>query len=174
MLPMANEKQQIAHPANPELVVPETQVPLTIALSQQTTLTHFSGPLPPPALLEEYGRVVPNGAERVFSMAEAQSSHRIEMEKTVISGNLKAAERGQYIAGSLSVLILVAGSMFMLRGYPTQGATIITGNIVALASIFVIGKRTQAKEREAKAKEQASLISKKPPKTNSDKSQITP
>jgi hypothetical protein len=36
----------------------------------------FSGPLPPTEMLQEYNRLIPNGAERIMTMAESQSAHR--------------------------------------------------------------------------------------------------
>lgn len=31
----------------------------------------FQGPIPPPQLLEQYSKVIPNGAERIMAMAES-------------------------------------------------------------------------------------------------------
>lgn len=44
----------------------------------------YSGPLPPPAVLQRYDQVVPGAAERILRMAEGQSKHRQELEKTVV------------------------------------------------------------------------------------------
>ena len=42
-----------------------------VAVSQS-----FSGPLPPPEVLEHYERIAPGTAERLLAMAESQSAHR--------------------------------------------------------------------------------------------------
>ena len=63
----------------------------------------FSGPLPPPEQLEHYGRIVPNGAERVLAMAERQSQHRQDLERTSLHENVRAAKTGQWMAYSLGV-----------------------------------------------------------------------
>ncbi|WAR43739.1 DUF2335 domain-containing protein [Methylomonas rapida] len=34
----------------------------------------WSGPLPPPAALEQFDTIIENGAERIFKMAEAEQS----------------------------------------------------------------------------------------------------
>lgn len=34
------------------------------------SISAFQGPLPPPEVLEQYGRIVPNGADRIVAMAE--------------------------------------------------------------------------------------------------------
>ena len=41
----------------------------------------FSGPIPPPDLLEKYNNIIPNGADRILAMAEQQQAHRQFMEK---------------------------------------------------------------------------------------------
>ena len=45
----------------------------------------WAGPIPPPELLAEYDQVIPNGAERILSMAEKQSDHRMRMEAAEVS-----------------------------------------------------------------------------------------
>src|SRR4051812_26805834 len=39
-----------------------------------------SGPLPRPADLEAYGRVIPNGAERLMSLVEREQAHRFTID----------------------------------------------------------------------------------------------
>ena len=46
----------------------------------------FSGPLPPPEILYQYNRIIPDGADRILSLVEKQQSHRMYLEKTVIDG----------------------------------------------------------------------------------------
>lgn len=43
--------------------------------------TQYQGPIPPPAMLAQYTDVIENGAERIFSIFEKQTSHRIDLEK---------------------------------------------------------------------------------------------
>src|SRR5438477_9646871 len=43
------------------------------------------GPLPDPSELAAYNATIPNGADRIMKMAEAQSAHRLEMERLVIT-----------------------------------------------------------------------------------------
>src|SRR2546430_16686828 len=41
----------------------------------------WSGPLPPPAALDEFNRIVPGAAERIFAQFEAEGAHRRELEQ---------------------------------------------------------------------------------------------
>lgn len=54
-----------------------------------------SAPLPEPSELAAYNQIIPNGADRIMKMAEAQTAHRIEIEKTVIYSQKNQAFRGQ-------------------------------------------------------------------------------
>ena len=64
----------------------------------------FKGPLPPPELLERYNNVVGNGAERIVSMAEKQSNHRMELENHAIKEELKQSKTGQVFGFVLGLL----------------------------------------------------------------------
>ena len=55
-------------------------------VSHKTALqVRFQGPLPPPAILEHYDRIVPGAAARILVMAENQSKHRQVLERRVIN-----------------------------------------------------------------------------------------
>ncbi len=58
----------------------------------------WSGPLPPPAALERFNQILPNGAERIVAMAEKEQSHRIEYEKMVLQQQLKKYDSDKYSA----------------------------------------------------------------------------
>jgi hypothetical protein len=47
----------------------------------------YSGPLPHPEVLEHYDRIVPGGAERIFTQFESQAKHRQSIESRVIRSN---------------------------------------------------------------------------------------
>ena len=40
---------------------------------------HYSGPIPPPRLLQDYENIVPGLADRIMTLTEKQSSHRINL-----------------------------------------------------------------------------------------------
>jgi len=49
----------------------------------------FSGPLPPPDIINGYNSVVKNGGERIFAMTEKQMQHRIDLEKHIVKEELR-------------------------------------------------------------------------------------
>ena len=70
------------------------EVVLGIFVGQET---EFSGPIPPPELLKGYNKVVQNGAERIISMTEKQSQHRMHLENYAIKEELKQSVSGASI-----------------------------------------------------------------------------
>ena len=103
----------------------------------------FSGPLPSPESLEQYNKIIPDGADRIMKMAENQSNHRIQIETSVIEGQVKQSGRGQIFALILSFLCL--GSSFILAMYGHEVVASVIGGttIISITSIFLIGKKEQ-------------------------------
>lgn len=86
-----------------------------LRVEQRIELTHHSGPLPPPEVLEKYNSAITNGADRIMVMAEKQQEHRFELERSTIKEQLSQSRRGQRfgliiglaaIAGSVSCILL--------------------------------------------------------------------
>ncbi|CAK8742109.1 hypothetical protein SODG_005429 [Sodalis praecaptivus] len=49
----------------------------------------FTGPFPPPDILEKYNQVLPGAAERIFSLTEREQQHRHFIQSKAIDGALK-------------------------------------------------------------------------------------
>ena len=124
-------------------------MPQNKQLTQFQSLT-FSGPLPPPQLLSQYNDVVPNGAERLMKMAEAQQAHRQDLEKTVVHGNVESEKRGQWMGLSISLVVIAAGTYLAATGHAITGGVFVGVDVVALASVFVFGKHVQRRELDKK------------------------
>ncbi|RME12421.1 MAG: DUF2335 domain-containing protein, partial [Bacteroidetes bacterium] len=115
------------------------------AVSVSTT---FSGPIPPPDIFKEYNEILPGSAERILAMAEQQSSHRREMEKKVISSQMRQTTRGQWLGFVLAV-ICIGGGLFLAYIDKTTVASILLGaTIISLVSVFVIGKKAAQKQKD--------------------------
>jgi uncharacterized membrane protein len=108
--------------------------------------SYFKGPLPPPDLLREYNSVVNEGAERIFDKFEQQANHRMEMEKLVLTEQLRQSSKGQWFGFIISMFGLALAGLMTWLGYETLGITLASTTIISLTTIFVIGKRSQAKE----------------------------
>jgi uncharacterized membrane protein len=111
----------------------------------------FSGPLPPPSLLEKYNDIIPNGAERIMAMAEKQGAHREYLEARVIDGNVANQTRGSWFAFILSLVAIVGGLWLIGQGKSGEGLAAIITSIGGLAGVFLYSKHEQKKERLEKA-----------------------
>ena len=56
----------------------------------RTVHAEMSGPIPPPAILEGYERIVPGAAERILVMAERESETRHALDTKAVDANIAA------------------------------------------------------------------------------------
>jgi uncharacterized membrane protein len=123
----------------------------------------YSGPLPSPEHLREYEDVLAGSADRILKMAEKQSDHRQEIEKIAVKGGSSRSWWGLWLGFAISVLVLGLSAGLVLSGYQVAGTVLGSVDLVALASVFVIGRTDQRRERVAK--DQATHTPLSPPPT---------
>ncbi len=114
-----------------------------------TTAIAFQGPLPPPEMLEHYGKLIPNGPERMMALLEKQTDHRIAMETKLVNGRVSVTRTGQWMAFVLSVFFGSTAAFLGINGHEWLAGTIATTTIIGLAVVFVLGKepgQTQPKQ----------------------------
>jgi uncharacterized membrane protein len=103
----------------------------------------FSGPIPPPELLKGYNEVVSNGAERILSMAEKQSSHRMKIEDYAIKEELKQSRLGQLFGFALGLIGMILAAVLAIMGHEAIAGIFGTTTIIGLVTVFVLGKKAQ-------------------------------
>jgi uncharacterized membrane protein len=124
---------------------PKDQRPQIVNLvaSVAFQFSHFSGPLPPPETLARYEQVLPGAADRIFKMAESQSSHRQALEANTIGQQVRQSGRGQLYALFVS-LALIGGAVWLsLAGHPIVGGLFGGGTLIGTVTVFITGKRVQ-------------------------------
>lgn len=107
------------------------------------TIAQFRSPYPPTEYLAELEKLVPGGAKHVMDQADAQADHRRGLEARVVNGGEARADRGQWMGLAVAVLFLVAAVVVILLGQPIVGGLIATVDLVALVSVFVLGRDAQ-------------------------------
>ncbi len=112
--------------------------------------TFQSSPVPSPEFLDGYNQHIPDGANRLFSMIEKQSAHRIEMETRVITTQNIATLRGQKMAFGLVLLMCGIAAWAMVIGYPWLSGSIFGTTIIGVATVFISGKTAVKKSLEEK------------------------
>lgn len=131
----------------------DTRSPPSPARRISASISAFQGPLPPPEALEQYGRIVPNGADRIVAMAESQMRHRQALESAVVNGNVEAQRRGQVMGFILGLVAILGGIGLIAFDKDVEGLSAIITAFVALAGVFVYGRVEQRRERERKRDE---------------------
>jgi uncharacterized membrane protein len=106
----------------------------------------FSGPLPPPAILEHYEKILPGAADRIITMAEQQSSHRREIEKKVIDSDISNSRCGLNFGLIIGLAALAASVILALNGQALLGGALGLAYIVSLVGTFVYGSRGKSRE----------------------------
>lgn len=113
--------------------------------------TIYRGPLPDPGTLREYGEIYPGSLKVIFEEFRAQSQHRRELERLVISNRVESERRGQYIAGTLGGIGLIGSLVVAGLGQGWAGFGIALTSIGSLVSLFLYGQKSQ--KRDLKEKE---------------------
>lgn len=110
----------------------------------------WSGPLPPPDILKGYNECFDGGAKAIFDLTKNQSDHRMGMEKTVITEELKQSNTGQIFGFIIALAFLIASVVLIWNGHETAGTVIGTVDLCSLVAIFVLGKYGMKKQMDDK------------------------
>lgn len=97
----------------------------------------FSGPLPPPEMLEHYDRICPGFAERSLGLVERQSEHRQGIEREMLRGKLRHEAIGQGMAFTLALVAFVIGGGAVYLHQVTAGATIMGIDASTIIGMFI-------------------------------------
>jgi uncharacterized membrane protein len=122
-----------------------------VQLEQRTTQQVVIGPIPAPALLADYDKILPGCAERIVKMAEENSRHRREMERTALDTNRALALRGQWFGFGICLLAIGGGIGLAAIGRDIAGLGSVVSALVGLVTLFIVGRARQEAERREKA-----------------------
>jgi uncharacterized membrane protein len=151
-LPPENESKENSEisPVRPHL--PEKTGKKSGRIMASITRSVYKSPLPPPEILKGYDLVSPGLAERIVGMAERQSQHRMELEKTVVIGDYKKSWVGLILGFVVACGVFYGSYDLVKKGHDTAG-TILGGSALAtLVSIFVRAGNQRSRERIEKSK----------------------
>lgn len=97
-------------------------------------------------MLAEYNKAYPSCAEEIVDMARRQSTHRPSVERTVIEGDVKRANRGQILGFIVAMTIVLGGVALLWQGKSITGLITLVGGMTGLVGIFVYARRREDKE----------------------------
>ena len=87
-----------------------------VAVTVQHREFMYSGPLPPPDVLEAYGRIDLSYPERIMKQFEDNSAHIRNMQSKKQYADVERDKRGQYLAFWLMVMFLAVVMFAMYMG----------------------------------------------------------
>jgi len=117
-------RQAVAHPASGRL-----------------RIAQFRGPLPPPAVLERYDRLLPGAAERILRMAEEEQTAGRDLATEVVRATATETRRGQYLAFAAVWAALRVTAYLGYLGHAFAASVVGGTTVVGLATVFAIGRR---------------------------------
>lgn|GEM_PF-1711947 len=110
-------------------------------ITLRRTLTWYSGPLPPPEMLEKYAEIEPTAPGVIIDQFRKQGDHRRTMETAYMQGSERRANVGQ-VLGTIVVLVAVGlGAALGFAGQPVLGGTIVTIALGVGVLSFVFGRK---------------------------------
>lgn len=83
-------------------------------------------------------------------MAEEQSEHRRGLEQSVVNGNLKAQNRGQWFALILGLAGAALAGLLIWKDQFWWGVGLFLVELISLAGLFLIGRKRAGDEIEEK------------------------
>lgn len=108
----------------------------------------FTGPVPHPRLMREYDSVIHNGAERIMLLTEREQAYRHEItraEQKVMDraeqNDYSLARRGQTFGFAVCVLFSALAVWLIAIGHTIPAALILLGDLAAVVTVFVTGRR---------------------------------
>lgn len=107
----------------------------------------FTGPLPPPGILEQYEKLCPGITTRLVDAAYAEGQHRQGLENKTLDANIEAMRRqfaearlGQIFAFAIAVTFVLVGAYVTLEGHPWPGTILGGVGLGGIVTAFIVGR----------------------------------
>ncbi len=125
-----------------------TPNPNNIAVMRQ----EYSGPLPPPSILEAFERIYPGSAKLIIDNVMEQSLHRRSLESIVVKSGSRDSLLGILCAFIMGMTLIIGSVICILNNKEAVGLSLGGLGLSGLVGAFIYGTNQNRKEREAKAK----------------------
>lgn len=103
-------------------------------------------------MLAEYDKLEPGRGLKILDWIEDQSHHRMDLEKMVITSDVRRSWWG-LVAGFIVVMsFLGAGTALVIAGHDWAGGTIAVAAVSGTVVAFITGRTSARKERESKSR----------------------
>jgi uncharacterized membrane protein len=102
---------------------------------------YHAGPLPSPETLKEYNEILPDAAERIFSMAEKEQEHHHTTEIKLVDHEIRKTSKGQNFALVTALTGIVGAVICAFLGQEIIGAVVGGSTLASLVSSFLSAKQ---------------------------------
>lgn len=93
--------------------------------------------MPPPGALQQFDGIIPDGANRIMKMVEAEQTHRIDHEAERLRVMARDTRRGHWIGGAISICSIL-GAVACVALHAPAAVSIALVGIPVLGMIRVI------------------------------------
>ncbi|MGC8493284.1 MAG: DUF2335 domain-containing protein, partial [Syntrophobacteraceae bacterium] len=109
----------------------------------------YKGDLPHPNILRGFEELMPGATQRFFALMEDESKHRREIERQILSSELRIESRNSLLgvlsAFFLGVITIGGATVCIYHGMQWGGGFLGAGGLAALVTAFLQGTRRQSK-----------------------------
>jgi uncharacterized membrane protein len=109
----------------------------------------WQGPIPPPAVLREFGEIVPDAPERILRQWENESEHRRRMEHGALEAHHKRSVQGLWNAIVFALGSLITSNVALVLHEPQAAMVLGGGTIASVVAIFIYQRRAPSVARSA-------------------------
>jgi uncharacterized membrane protein len=128
-------------------------------IAQEIVAEKYSGPIPAPEALRQYGDIHPDFPDRIIQMAEQEMKHRHRMEEKELDADIDYNEmiakredkeilRGQVFAFLIGAITITCGTYATVKGHPMAGSFIGGTGVIGLVTAFILGRKGNTKYPE--------------------------
>jgi uncharacterized membrane protein len=117
-------------------------------------MQHVEGPLPSGRELKRYREADPSAPRIILDEFRAESRHRRSMEREIVKGENRRADRGQVFALVIIVVGLTISGFLIQGGHEAAGGFIGGLDLLGTAALFLTGARARHRDEPPKAAQQ--------------------
>jgi uncharacterized membrane protein len=125
-------------------------------------------PYPTPQDLREYERIHPGFTDRILTLTEHETDHRIQQEQAQDSATIDLAKRGQTYAFVVVMTLVLGGIAAILTDHSLAGFAGLILAAATLAGTFVARNLLSRRSDETQANAPGAEIEKRPTTTAGD------
>jgi uncharacterized membrane protein len=113
----------------------------------------FSGPLPPPAMLDQYNRIEPGLADRIVAMAEKSLQHEQQVQSKMLDAEIEVSRRDHVyrMTGMNTAIVALCGMIILVGWLAYLGLPVLAGlfgasSIALIVWMFIQGRNDRSND----------------------------